>query len=80
MRIEFTRPINRVIQKEIKEEFTHFIILKFEDDGETISAITDFGYILIYGVDNYPRNGIFGLDRNVIVDLVKTEIESIYIK
>jgi hypothetical protein len=77
MRIELDNPVTIVVQPEITNEITAYTLIRFEDDGETIRALTDLGYVTLFTGSAYPVGGIFGLDRKDTIDLVTNEIEKL---
>lgn len=77
MRIELDESIIIIKQPLITNEVTAFTLIKFEDDGETIKALTDLGYVTIYDNNNYPEGGIFNLDKEDVIMITKTIIQNL---
>jgi hypothetical protein len=70
-------PIIQVIQEEITREITEFQILKYEDNGTQIKALTNLGYVITHDGTGYPEGGIFSLRPKDIDDVVVVEIENL---
>ena len=75
--INLQNPVIVVIQPEITQTYTSYEIIRFEDDGETIKCLTNLGYVTVYDKDDYPRDGIFELNKTATIALVTAQIQNL---